>query len=167
MGLAHRTPVVSCGLTSNRFAGPWSGPTDLTKTRDLIRACPLKRVARHWSVRCLYSRKIPQKVLTKSIGASAMYPECRAAVSMVTGHQQPDPRVGRPGRESNPMSPRSQGGSDIQSQGASEERSSWQRRRLVSWSQSRRVSHRAKGPSGPFCARERTPTAPSEHVGAG
>ena len=30
-------------------------------------------------------------------------PECRAASSMVTGHQQPDPRVGRPGRESDPV----------------------------------------------------------------
>ena len=28
------------------------------------------------------------------------YPECRAAVSMVTGHQQSDSRVGRRGRES-------------------------------------------------------------------
>jgi hypothetical protein len=30
-----------------------------------------------------------------------LYPERRAAVAMVTGHQQPDPRVGCPGRESN------------------------------------------------------------------
>jgi hypothetical protein len=34
-------------------------------------------------------------------------PECRAGLSMVTGHQQPDPRAGRPGRGSNPVSPRS------------------------------------------------------------
>jgi len=38
---------------------------------------------------------------------------------MVTGHQQPDPRVGRPGRESNPVHSRSQSKADIQSQGAS------------------------------------------------
>src|ERR1035438_4594888 len=57
MDLAHLTPVVHCGLTFTRFAGPWSGFTDFSKTRDLIRACPPKRVAHHWSVRCLYSRK--------------------------------------------------------------------------------------------------------------
>jgi hypothetical protein len=42
------------------------------------------------------------------------HPECLAASSIVTGHQQPDPRVGRPGRESNiPVSARSQGESVI------------------------------------------------------
>ena len=59
-------------------------------------------------------------------------PECRAAVAMVTGHQQSDPRVGRPGRESNPMLVLSQGTADVQSQGAMEERSPGTRRWLVS-----------------------------------
>ena len=45
------------GLTFNRFAGPWFGFTEFSKTRDLIRACPLHRVAHHWSVRCLPFRK--------------------------------------------------------------------------------------------------------------
>jgi hypothetical protein len=40
-----------------------------------------------------------------------------------TGHQQPDPRVGRPGRELNPVLVLSQGTADVQSQGAMEERS--------------------------------------------
>jgi hypothetical protein len=44
---------------------------------------------------------------------------------MVTGHQQPDPRVGRPGRESNPVCSLSQGEPDIESQGAARERSRW------------------------------------------
>ena len=51
-------------------------------------------------------------------------PVCRAAISMVTGHEQRDPRAGRPGRESNPVHLRSQGRADIQSQGATEE-GSW------------------------------------------
>jgi hypothetical protein len=46
------------------------------------------------------------------------YPEGRAAAAMVTGHQQPDLRVGRPGRESNPVLVLSQGTADVQSQGA-------------------------------------------------
>ena len=50
-------------------------------------------------------------------------PQGRAAVSMVTSHQQPNPRVGRPSRESNPVHGLSQGPADIQSQGAIEERS--------------------------------------------
>jgi len=50
-------------------------------------------------------------------------PQGRAAVSMVTSHQQPNPRVGRPSRESNPVHGVSQGPADIQSQGAIEERS--------------------------------------------
>jgi hypothetical protein len=50
---------------------------------------------------------------------------------MVTGHQQPDPRVGRPGRELNPVFVLSQGTADVQSQGAVEERSPNSRRRLV------------------------------------
>ena len=72
--------------------------------------------------------------------------------SMVTGHQQPDSRVGRPGRESNPVIPLSRSGSDVQSQGATEERSPITGRWLVLWAQSEWVSRRAKGPSGPFCA---------------
>lgn len=42
---------------------------------------------------------------------------------MVTGHRQSDPRVGRPGRESNPVHLHSQKRADIRSQGDSEERS--------------------------------------------
>jgi hypothetical protein len=49
-------------------------------------------------------------------------PQRRAAVSMVTSHLQPDPRVGRPGRESNPVHPCSHDGAVIQTQGAVEER---------------------------------------------
>jgi len=60
-----------------------------------------------------------------------LHPECRAAVAMVTGHQQPDPRAGRPGRESNPVLVLSQGTADVQSRGATEERSPGTRRRLV------------------------------------
>jgi hypothetical protein len=55
---------------------------------------------------------------------------------MVTGHLQPDPRVGRPGRESNPVHGLSQGPADIQSQGAIEERSLNAEKRLVFCSQS-------------------------------
>ena len=52
--LAER--LSSIRLTSSRFAGSWSGFTDLLKTRDLIRACPLDEWPIIWSVRCLYSR---------------------------------------------------------------------------------------------------------------
>jgi hypothetical protein len=50
---------------------------------------------------------------------------------MVTSHQQPNPRVGRPGRESNPVQFRSQRNADVQSQGAVEERSARFWRRLI------------------------------------
>ncbi len=39
MDLTHLTPVAH-GLTFNRSAGPWFGPIEFSKTRDLIRACP-------------------------------------------------------------------------------------------------------------------------------
>jgi hypothetical protein len=39
---------------------------------------------------------------------------------MVTGHQQPDSRVGRPGRESNPVRSVSQAEAALQTQGAIE-----------------------------------------------
>jgi hypothetical protein len=67
------------------------------------------------------------------LGGAADYPECRAAVAMVTGHQQPDPRVGRPGRESNPVISLSRNESDIQSQGAVKERSPKGGSRLIIW----------------------------------
>jgi transposase len=81
MDLAHITPVVLGGLTLSRFAGPWSGFTEFSKTRDLIRACPPQRVAHHWSVRCLFSRKIPPWGLTSSIGASAWGRELSVSLS--------------------------------------------------------------------------------------
>jgi hypothetical protein len=70
---------------------------------------------------------------------------------MVTGHQQPDPRAGRPGRESNPVSTRSQWSAVIQTQGAANERSPGIWMRLIFCEQSVECS-RAKGPSGPFGA---------------
>jgi hypothetical protein len=77
-------------------------------------------------------------------------PECRAAVAMVTGQQQPDPRVGRPGRESNPVLVVSQGTADVQSQGALEERSSSMRRRLIFLESVRGRQSSCKGPFGPL-----------------
>ena len=82
-------------------------------------------------------------------------PECRAALSMVTSHQQPDPRVGHPGRESNPVQPRSQWSAAIQTQGATGERSPEIRMPLVICNQSVECN-RAKGPSCPFCASGQT-----------
>ena len=60
-GLGSQNACRPSGLTSSRSAGPRSGFTEFAKTRDLIRACPPTRVAHHWSVRCPYSRKLPQK----------------------------------------------------------------------------------------------------------
>jgi hypothetical protein len=48
----------------------------------------------------------------------AVDPESQAAISMLTRHQQPNPRVARPGRESNPVHSLSQKEADVQSQGA-------------------------------------------------
>jgi len=62
-----------------------------------------------------------------------MRPLSRAAESMVTGHQQPDPRVWRPGRESNPVHPFSHDRAVIQTQGAVNERSRIRSMRLVFW----------------------------------
>jgi hypothetical protein len=69
-------------------------------------------------ISCNMRRYAPNAGLMRTL-----YPECRAAVAMVTGHQQPDPRVGRPGRELNPVLVLSQGTADVQSQGATEKRS--------------------------------------------
>jgi hypothetical protein len=77
-------------------------------------------------------------------------PECRAAVAMVTGHQQPDPRVGRPGRESNPMLVLGQGTADVQSQGAMEERSPGMQRRLVFFEPVRGRQSSCEGAFGPL-----------------
>jgi len=56
MGLAHITPAVSQDWPSPDLPVHGPGPTEFSKTRDLIRACPRFRVARHWSVRCLHVR---------------------------------------------------------------------------------------------------------------
>ena len=89
MDLAHLTPVVRPGLTFNRFAGPWFGFTEFSKTRDLIRACPLHRVAHHWSVRCLPFRKTLKKVLTSTIGASGEGQLSTVADRQELGHAYP------------------------------------------------------------------------------
>ena len=68
MDLALKTPVDSTDFVP--ICRSMVRVTDLLKTRDLIRACPLTRVAHHWSVRRPHSRKFPRKGLTSSIGAS-------------------------------------------------------------------------------------------------
>lgn len=88
-------------------------------------------------------------------GTERCHPKDRAAFFVVTSHWQPDPRVVRPGRESNPVHLLSQKRADIQSQGATTERSSTVGGcPLVKWVLVRRGQHRAKGPPGPFCASE-------------
>jgi hypothetical protein len=74
------------------------------------------------------------------------HPRSRTALSMVTSHQQPAPRVGRPGRESNPGIPRSQSRSVVQTQGASITVSSGCITALVTWNQSEQVCRPKKGP---------------------
>jgi len=49
-----------------------------------------------------------------------LIPPSRTAESMVTNHQQPDSRVGRPGRESNPVHSFSRNEAVVQTQGAVE-----------------------------------------------
>jgi hypothetical protein len=65
--------------------------------------------------------------------SSGIDPLSRAAILVATNHRQPDPRVWRPGRESNPEPSRSQGDAVIQTQGALKERSPKIRGELVFW----------------------------------
>jgi hypothetical protein len=76
-------------------------------------------------------------------------PQSRAAVSVVTGHRQPDPRVGRSGWESNPVRSLRRTEAAIQTQGAPE---NGLQRCTGILASSRKGCSRAKGPPGPFCA---------------
>jgi hypothetical protein len=130
------------------FSGQWSwtpGPPRPQPPR--LHILSWRRTAGRTS-----SRSLSMGIAKRRQRLRRNHPECRAAFPMVTGHQQPDPRVGRPGRESNPVQSRSQWDAAIQTQGATRERSPREQHRLVPWEQSVGCS-RAKGPSGPFCAR--------------
>jgi len=107
----------------------------------------------------------PSRRGAQFVGRGPSVPQCRAAVSIVTGHQQPYPRVRRPGWESNPVRTPSQKDAVIPTQGASENRL---RNRDIDWypvsSQKDAVVRRGlRAPS----ARQSASSARGEFAGSG